>query len=147
VRILDRYMLGSWIRIFLLTVVGFPLVDILLKATERVGRLLERDLSPGTIVLSYLYLLPEHVADDPGGSALRRLHPGTILAELRADGGQGRRPSLFPAHRPAHHGRDRGPVLSFTWASSHPRVSARARAAEGTPGQHDHGSVQLRLPR
>ena len=58
-RILDRYLLGSWIKIFLLTAVGFPLVDILLKATERVGRLLERGLSADTIALSYLYLLPE----------------------------------------------------------------------------------------
>lgn len=61
-RILDRYLLGSWIRIFLLTAVGFPMVDILLKATERVGRLLERSLSPGTIALSYLYTLPESMS-------------------------------------------------------------------------------------
>jgi lipopolysaccharide export system permease protein len=61
-RILDRYLLGSWIKIFLLTAVGFPLVDILLKATERVGRLLERSLSPGTIALSYLYTLPESMS-------------------------------------------------------------------------------------
>ncbi|HTG48900.1 MAG TPA: LptF/LptG family permease [Gemmatimonadales bacterium] len=61
-RILDRYLLGSWIRIFLLTALGFPLVDILLKATERVGRLLERGISPGTIALSYLYMLPESMS-------------------------------------------------------------------------------------
>ena len=35
VRILDRYLLGSWLRIFLLTALGFPLVDILLKAKVR----------------------------------------------------------------------------------------------------------------
>jgi lipopolysaccharide export system permease protein len=62
VRILDRYLLWSWIRIFLLTALGFPLVDILLKATERVGRLLERGISPGTIALSYLYMLPESMS-------------------------------------------------------------------------------------
>jgi len=62
-RTLDRYVLGSWIRIFLLTAVGFPLVDVLLKATERVGRLLERDLTPGTITLSYLYVIPESMAN------------------------------------------------------------------------------------
>lgn len=61
-RILDRYLLGSWIKIFLLTAVGFPLVDILLKATERVGRLLERSLSPGTIALSYVYTIPESMS-------------------------------------------------------------------------------------
>lgn len=62
VRILDRYLLWSWIRIFLLTALGFPLVDILLKATERVGRLLERGIDPGTIALSYLYMLPESMS-------------------------------------------------------------------------------------
>lgn len=62
-RILDRYVLSSWIRIFVLTAVGFPLIDVLLKATERVGRLLERDLTPGTITLSYLYVIPESMSN------------------------------------------------------------------------------------
>jgi lipopolysaccharide export system permease protein len=60
--ILDRYVLGSWIRIFLLTAVGFPLVQLLLNATDRVGRLLERNLTAGTIALSYLYQLPESMS-------------------------------------------------------------------------------------
>jgi lipopolysaccharide export system permease protein len=61
-RILDRYLLGHWIRIFLLTAVGFPLINVLIQATDRVGRLLERDLTAGTIALSYLYIIPESMA-------------------------------------------------------------------------------------
>jgi len=61
-RILDRYLLSQWIRIFLLTAVGFPLINVLIQATDRVGRLLERDLTAGTIALSYLYTIPESMA-------------------------------------------------------------------------------------
>ena len=60
--LLDRYVLASWIKIFLLTAVGFPLVQVLLNATDRVGRLLERNLSAGTIALSYVYQLPESMS-------------------------------------------------------------------------------------
>ncbi len=61
-RILDRYIIRTWIKIFLLTAVGFPLVDVMLKATERVGRLLERNITAGTITLSYLYVIPESMS-------------------------------------------------------------------------------------
>lgn len=61
-RILDRYFLAQWIRIFVLTAVGFPLINVLIQVTDRVGRLLERDLSAGTIALSYLYTIPESMA-------------------------------------------------------------------------------------
>jgi lipopolysaccharide export system permease protein len=61
-RILDRYLLGQWIKIFLLTAVGFPLVSVLIQATDRLSRLLDRDLTPGAIALSYLYTIPESMA-------------------------------------------------------------------------------------
>ncbi|HEX9892650.1 MAG TPA: LptF/LptG family permease [Gemmatimonadales bacterium] len=61
-RLLDRYVLSSWIKIFVLTAVGFPLVQVLLNATDRVARLLDRNLSAGTIALSYLYQLPESMS-------------------------------------------------------------------------------------
>ena len=46
--ILDRYVLRSWIRIFLLTALGFPVVSILIKITDEIRKLLGRglDLSP-----------------------------------------------------------------------------------------------------
>ncbi len=61
-RVLDRYLLGQWLRIFLLTAVGFPLVSILIQATDRLSRLLDRDLAPGTIALSFLYAIPEEMS-------------------------------------------------------------------------------------
>lgn len=61
-RILDRYLLGHWVRIFVLTALGFPLVNVLIQVTDRVGRLLERDLTAGTIALSYLFTIPESMA-------------------------------------------------------------------------------------
>ena len=61
-RLLDRYLVSQWIRIFLLTAVGFPLIQVLLEATDRGGRLLERSLSPSAIALSYLYKVPESMS-------------------------------------------------------------------------------------
>lgn len=61
-RILDRYLLGQWLRIFALTALGFPLVQVIIEATDRVARLIDRDLTTGTIVLSYVYKLPEAMA-------------------------------------------------------------------------------------
>lgn len=60
--ILDRYLLSQWVRIFVLTALGFPLVQILIEATEQVARLIDRDLTAGAIALSYVYKLPEAMA-------------------------------------------------------------------------------------
>lgn len=60
-RTLDRYVLRQWFRIFVLTALGFPLVGVLLEATDKLTRLLDRDVAPGAIVLSYLYSIPEHM--------------------------------------------------------------------------------------
>lgn len=61
-RLLDRYVLWQWIRIFVLTAFGFPLVSVLIQATDELSRLLDRGLTPGAIALSYLYVLPEDMA-------------------------------------------------------------------------------------
>lgn len=61
-RILDRYVLAQWLKIFLLTAVGFPLVSVLIQATDKLSRLLDRDLEPGTIALSFLYVIPEEMS-------------------------------------------------------------------------------------
>ena len=65
--ILDRYVLRSWIRIFLLTALGFPVVSILIKITDEIRKLLGRGLALSEILHSYLYLLPEEVADGDAG--------------------------------------------------------------------------------
>lgn len=60
--ILDRYMLRSWIRIFLLTALGFPVVSVLIKITDDMRKLLSRGLTVPDILHSFLYVLPEEIA-------------------------------------------------------------------------------------
>lgn len=61
-RILGRYVLAQWIRVFLLTAIGLPFVSVLTQLTDNLRRLLDRNLAPSTIALSYLYALPENIA-------------------------------------------------------------------------------------
>ncbi len=59
-RTLDRYVFGSWFRIFILTALGFPLVSILINLTDTLNKLLDRGLSTRDIVVSYIYSIPEN---------------------------------------------------------------------------------------
>jgi lipopolysaccharide export system permease protein len=59
-RTLDRYVFGSWIRIFVLTALGFPLVSILINLTDTLNKLLDRGLTMREIVISYVYSIPEN---------------------------------------------------------------------------------------
>jgi lipopolysaccharide export system permease protein len=59
VRPLDRYILGQFFRIFLVTATGFPILVILIDATDNLGRYLQRDIPVGKVALSYLYFAPE----------------------------------------------------------------------------------------
>lgn len=58
---LDRYFLREWIKVFIITVVGFPLVVIVFDLTDRLGAYLGRGLSKGTVALSYVFSLPETI--------------------------------------------------------------------------------------
>jgi lipopolysaccharide export system permease protein len=60
-RTLDRYVLRLWLKIFLVTTVGFPLVVILIELTDELRTYLARDLTPSTIALAYLFGVPETV--------------------------------------------------------------------------------------
>lgn len=57
--LLDRYVLSQWLRIFLVTSLGFPIVATLIDLTDQLSRLLDRNLDLGTIALGYAYQLPE----------------------------------------------------------------------------------------
>jgi lipopolysaccharide export system permease protein len=57
---LDRYVLNSWLRIFILTALGFPIVSILINLTDTLNRLLDRGLTMKEIVISYVYSIPEN---------------------------------------------------------------------------------------
>ena len=59
-RQLDRYVLDSWIRIFVLTALGFPVVSILINLTDNLNRLLDRGLSVKEVAISYIYSVPEN---------------------------------------------------------------------------------------
>jgi lipopolysaccharide export system permease protein len=59
-RQLDRYVLDSWVRIFVLTALGFPLVSILINLTDTLNRLLDRGLTMREIAVSYIYSIPEN---------------------------------------------------------------------------------------
>jgi lipopolysaccharide export system permease protein len=60
-RLLDRYVLRSWLLIFVLTAFGFPLVSIVINMTDNLEKLLDRGLTLKQIVVSYFYALPENV--------------------------------------------------------------------------------------
>jgi len=59
--ILDRYILAAWLRIFALSVIGLPLVAILVNLVDRLSILLDRGLTAREVALSYLYTLPEQL--------------------------------------------------------------------------------------
>lgn len=61
-RTLDRYVLKSWIKIFIITALGFPLVSIVINMIDFMDRWLSRGLTAGQIALSYFYSIPENVS-------------------------------------------------------------------------------------
>jgi lipopolysaccharide export system permease protein len=58
---LDRYILASWTRIFVLTALGFPVVSILINLTDTLNKLLDRGLTTQEIAWSYVYSIPENM--------------------------------------------------------------------------------------
>ena len=69
-RTLSRYVLWQWLKVFLLTAVGLPFVSVLTQLTDNLRKLLERDLTAGTIALSYVYALPQNIATMMPAAAL-----------------------------------------------------------------------------
>jgi lipopolysaccharide export system permease protein len=60
-RLLDRHVLGQWLRIFALTALGFPVVSILINLTDSLNKLLDRGLTVRQIAVSYVYSIPENM--------------------------------------------------------------------------------------
>jgi lipopolysaccharide export system permease protein len=58
---LDRYFLREWIKVFTITVLGFPIVVIVFDLTDRLGAYLGRGLTKGTVALAYFFSLPETI--------------------------------------------------------------------------------------
>lgn len=60
-RTMDRYVLKSWIRIFVITALGFPLVSILINLIDFLDKWLAIGLTAREIAVSYFYSIPENV--------------------------------------------------------------------------------------
>lgn len=58
---LDGYVVRAWLKVFILTAIGFPVVAILISLTDELRKLLDRGLGVGEILISYVYSLPEHI--------------------------------------------------------------------------------------
>lgn len=56
---LDRYVLGEFLRVFIATALGFPLLVIVIDLVDQLAKYLARNLTPGQIALSYVYGFPD----------------------------------------------------------------------------------------
>jgi len=61
IRVLDRYLLREWARVFGLTLIGFPVLVSLFDLTDKLDRYLSRGISRGSVLLSYVFGLPEYL--------------------------------------------------------------------------------------
>ncbi len=62
VRLLDRYVIGTWLRLFVLTALGFPFVAVLISMIDGLNALLDKGLTMREILVSYAYALPENIS-------------------------------------------------------------------------------------
>ncbi len=60
-RILDRYLLREWVKIFVVTAIGFPVMVIVIEIVDNLSDYLARGLSPGTIAQAYIFSLPDKI--------------------------------------------------------------------------------------
>lgn len=58
-RTLDGYVLREWLRVFMITLLGFPILVIIIDLTDKMDQYLSRGLASGKIALSYVFDLPE----------------------------------------------------------------------------------------
>ena len=58
-RTLDRYLLREWLRVLLITLLGFPILVIVIDLTDKLDQYMARGIKPGTVALSYVFDLPE----------------------------------------------------------------------------------------
>jgi lipopolysaccharide export system permease protein len=58
-RPLDRYVFSEWVRIFIVTALGFPLLVVIIDLTDNLDKYLSRKIPYGDLALSYLYWLPD----------------------------------------------------------------------------------------
>ncbi len=59
--ILDRYVLWEWLKIFVLTEIGFPVIVTAFELTDSLDEHMSRGIEPAAIALGYLYSFPEKI--------------------------------------------------------------------------------------
>jgi lipopolysaccharide export system permease protein len=59
VRPLDRYVFVEWLKIFLATAIGFPLLLVIIDLTDHLQKYLDQNLPRGDIALSYVFWMPQ----------------------------------------------------------------------------------------
>ena len=88
-RTLDRYVLREWLRVFVITGLGFPIVVVIIDLTDRLDTYLARGLSQGQVALAYVFYLPETV--------FLVLPAAVLFATVFTVGGLGRHSELVAA--------------------------------------------------
>jgi len=58
-RTLDRYLLREWVRVLLITLLGFPILVIVIDLTDKLDTYMARGIKPSAVALSYVFDLPE----------------------------------------------------------------------------------------
>lgn len=58
IRLLDRYVLRSWIKLFVITAIGFPIVAVVTEMIQELQNLLAQGLSVRQIAVSYVFGIP-----------------------------------------------------------------------------------------
>ena len=61
IRLLDRYVTREFLRIFLITAIGFPLFTIAINLADSIDKYLNRHLPWKAIAYSYVFYLPEQI--------------------------------------------------------------------------------------
>jgi lipopolysaccharide export system permease protein len=56
---LDRYLLREWLRVLLVTLLGFPILVIVIDLTDRLDTYMARGLKPAAVALAYVFDVPE----------------------------------------------------------------------------------------
>jgi len=59
IRTLDRYVVRDWLRVFLITLLGFPILVIVIDLTDKLDRYMGRGIAPQVVAFSYVFDLPE----------------------------------------------------------------------------------------
>ena len=60
-RLLDRYVVREFVRIFVVTVLGFPMLTIAINLADNIDRYLSRSVPARRIALAYVFNIPEQV--------------------------------------------------------------------------------------